>query len=219
MDLLLLCGQPQPIGVDAPSLLCSAPSIMLCGEVQHVGANMPILIHGAQAPCAKGLLNPSDDAHHGFVHRVAGECLSLDGPWRMLVFVVDEVDGRGGTLVGWYAWKRWMCYRLRLLPPCVAPRFMCNIVGWRETGEEMAGNGGVFIIRHQLMETMYYIAHTLIWLTVTFVLPNHKQFILVNCMMFIAHAFIWLPISFVLPHRKQLIELNCMPLIAHATKI
>ena len=33
------------------------------------------------------------------------------------------------------------------------PRFMRNIVGWRETGEEMAGNGGVFIERHQLMET------------------------------------------------------------------
>ena len=33
------------------------------------------------------------------------------------------------------------------------PRFMCNIAGWRETGEEMAGNGGVFIERHQLMET------------------------------------------------------------------
>ena len=24
------------------------------------------------------------------------------------------------------------------------PRFTRNIVGWRETGEEMAGNGGVF---------------------------------------------------------------------------
>ena len=34
-----------------------------------------------------------------------------------------------------------------------APRFMSNIAGWRETGEEMAGNGGVFIERHQLMET------------------------------------------------------------------
>ena len=33
------------------------------------------------------------------------------------------------------------------------PRFMRNIAGWRETGEEMAGNGGVFIKRHQLMET------------------------------------------------------------------
>ena len=30
---------------------------------------------------------------------------------------------------------------------------MRNIAGWRETGEEMAGNGGVFIKRHQLMET------------------------------------------------------------------
>ena len=33
------------------------------------------------------------------------------------------------------------------------PRFMRNIAGWRETCEEMAGNGGVFIKRHQLMET------------------------------------------------------------------
>ena len=28
-----------------------------------------------------------------------------------------------------------------------------NIAGWRETGEEMAGNSGVFIERHELMET------------------------------------------------------------------
>ena len=33
------------------------------------------------------------------------------------------------------------------------PKFMRNIAGWREIGEEMAGNGGVFIKRHQLMET------------------------------------------------------------------
>ena len=46
---------------------------MLCGELQPVGTDMPILIRGAQAPCAKGLLNPGDDAHHGVVHRVAGE--------------------------------------------------------------------------------------------------------------------------------------------------
>ena len=73
MDLLLLwapprlspcgaptvspCGEPQPIGADAPSLLCGTPSIMLCGELQPIGADMPILIGGAQAPCAKGLLN------------------------------------------------------------------------------------------------------------------------------------------------------------------
>ena len=55
-------------------------------------------------------------------------------------------------------------------------------------------------------------------ITVSFVLPNHKQFIRVNCTPYIAHAFIWLPISFLLPHRKQLIELNHMPFIAHATK-
>ena len=30
---------------------------------------------------------------------------------------------------------------------------MRNIAGWRETGEEMAGNCGVFIKHHQLMET------------------------------------------------------------------
>ena len=50
----------------------------------------------------------------------------------------------------------------------------------------------------------------LIWLTVSFVLPNHKQFIRVNRMMYIAHTFIWLPVSFVPPHRKQLIQLNRM---------
>ena len=96
MDPLLLCGaprlslcgaptvspcsEPQPIGADAPSLLCGVPSIMLCGELQHVGADMPILIRGAQAPCAKGLLNPGDDVHHSVVHRVAGELLGLDRP-------------------------------------------------------------------------------------------------------------------------------------------
>ena len=63
------------------------------------------------------------------------------------------------------------------------------------------------------------ITHTLIWMTVYFVLPNHKQFIRVNRMLYIAHTFIWLPISFVFPHRKPLIELNRMPCIAHATKI
>ena len=30
---------------------------------------------------------------------------------------------------------------------------MRNIAGWWETGEEMAGNGGMFIKRRQLMET------------------------------------------------------------------
>ena len=35
------------------------------------------------------------------------------------------------------------------------PRFMRNIAGWREIGEEMAGNGGVFIKFHQLMETKH----------------------------------------------------------------
>ena len=110
------CGEPQPIGADTPSLLCEAPSIMLCGELQPLGADMPILIRSAEAPCAKGLLNPGVDAHHSVVHHIAGERLGLDGPWRLLVFLIDEVDGRGGTLVGWQAWKRWMCYRLCLLP-------------------------------------------------------------------------------------------------------
>ena len=36
---------------------------------------------------------------------------------------------------------------MRRAPP------MRSIAGWRETGEEMAGNSGVFIKRHQLMET------------------------------------------------------------------
>ena len=125
---VLPCGGPLPIGADVPSLLCGAPSIMLCGELQPIGTDMPILIRGAQAPCAKGLLNPGDDAHHSVIHRVAEERLGLDGPWRLLVFLVDEVDGRGGALVGWHAWKRWMCYSLRLLPPCVAPRLgLCAI--------------------------------------------------------------------------------------------
>ena len=60
---------------------------------------------------------------------------------------------------------------------------------------------------------MPYITHTLIWLTISFVLPNHKQFIRVNHILYIAHSFIWLPVSFVPPHRKQLIELNRMPCI------
>ena len=56
-------------------------------------------------------------------------------------------------------------------------------------------------------------------LTVSFVLPNNKQFIRVNGMLYIAHAFIWLPVSFVPPHRKQFIEPNPMAIIANATKI
>ena len=64
------------------------------------------------------------------------------------------------------------------------------------------------------------ISHTpWIVLTVSFVLPNHKQFIWVNRTLHIAHTIIWLPISFVPHHRKRLIELNRMPCIAHATKI
>ena len=134
------CGEPQPISTDAPSLLCGATSIMLCGELQPVGADMPILICGAQEPCAKGLLNPGDAAHHRVVHRVAGERRGLDRPWHLLVFLIDEVDGRGSALVGWHAWKRWMCYRLHLSPPCVARRLCAISLGggkqvrkWLET--------------------------------------------------------------------------------------
>ena len=64
---------------------------MLCGELQPVGPDMPILIRGTQAPCTKGLLNPGNGAHHDVVHHVAGERLGLDGPWRLLVFLVDEI--------------------------------------------------------------------------------------------------------------------------------
>ena len=104
---------------------------MLCGELQPVGADMPILIHGAQAPCAKGLLNPGDDAHHDVLHRVVGERLGLDRPWCLLVFLIDEVDDRGGALVGWHAWKMWMCYRLRFVASVrrAPPSFMRNIAG------------------------------------------------------------------------------------------
>ncbi|KAE8774171.1 hypothetical protein D1007_53506 [Hordeum vulgare] len=51
---------------------------------------MPILIRGAEAPCAKCLLNLGDDAQHGIVHRIAGELLGLDRSWRLLVFLVEE---------------------------------------------------------------------------------------------------------------------------------
>ena len=141
------CGESQPIGADAPSLLCGAPSIMLGGELQPVGADMPILIRGAQAPCAKGLLNPGDDTHHGVVHRVAEERRGLHRSWRLLVFLVDEVDGRGGALVGWHAWKRWMCYKLCLLPPCVTRRLgLCAIsLGGRKQVRKWRENGVVFI--------------------------------------------------------------------------
>ena len=94
------CGKPQPIGADAPSLLCGAPSIMLCGKLQPLGADIPILICDIEAPCAKGLLNPGDDAQHCVVHRVAGERLGLDGPCLLLIFLIKEVDGGGGALVG-----------------------------------------------------------------------------------------------------------------------
>ena len=36
---------------------------------------------------------------------------------------------------------------VRRVPP------MRNKAGWRETGEEMAGNDGMFIKRHQFIET------------------------------------------------------------------
>ena len=97
------CGEPQPIGVYAPSLLCGAPSIMLCGELQPLGTDMPILICGTEAPCAEGLLNPGDDGHHGVIHCVAGERLGPSRPRRLLVYLIDEVDGRGGALVDLHA--------------------------------------------------------------------------------------------------------------------
>ena len=50
---------------------------------------------------------------------------------------------------------------------------------------------------------------------VSFVFPNHKQFIRVNNMLYITHTFIWLAVSFVLPNHKQLILLKRMPSIAH----
>ena len=50
---------------------------------------------------------------------------------------MEKVDVLQATLVA----------SVRRAPP------MCNIAGWRETSEEMVGNGGVFIKRHQLMET------------------------------------------------------------------
>ena len=76
---------------------------MLCDDLQPLDTDMPISIRGAEAPCAKGLLNPGDDAHHGVIHRIAGERLGLDRSWRLLVFLVDEVDSKGGALVGWHA--------------------------------------------------------------------------------------------------------------------
>jgi hypothetical protein len=101
-----MCVAPQPVNADAPISLCGAPPIMLCGEIQPLDADAPILIRVIGAPCAKGLLNPGDDAQHGVVHRVAGDALGLNGPWRLLVFLVKEVDGRGGASVGCHAWKR-----------------------------------------------------------------------------------------------------------------
>ena len=55
---------------------------------------------------------------------------------------------------------------------------------------------------HPSEPNVVYRTHTLICPNISFVLPNHKQFIRVNRMPCIAHAFIWLPVSFVPPHRK-----------------
>ena len=126
---------------------------MLCGELQPLGADMPILIGGAEAPCAKGLLNPGDDAHHGVIHRVARERLGLDGPWRLLVFQVDEVNGRGRHFGGLACLEKVDVLQVVLVASVHRTSPMHNIAGWREIGEEMAGNSGVFIKRHQLMET------------------------------------------------------------------
>jgi len=66
---------------------------------------------------------------------------------------------------------------------------------------------------------MPYIAHTLIWLPVSVVLPHRKQFEWINRVSCIAHTLLWLPVSVVLPHRRQFEWINRMPYIAHATKI
>ena len=66
---------------------------------------------------------------------------------------------------------------------------------------------------------MPYIAHTLIWLPISVVLPHRKQFERINHMSYIAHTLLWLPVSVVLPHRKQFERVNRVPCIAHATKI
>ena len=73
------CGKPQPISADMPSLLYGAPSIMVCDKLQPLGVDMPILIRRAEAPCAKGLLNPDDEAHHSIVHRISGSALASTG--------------------------------------------------------------------------------------------------------------------------------------------
>ena len=122
---VLPSGEPQPIGADAPSLLCGAPSIMLCGELQPLGADMPILIRGAEAPCAKGVLNAGD----------AGSSIALPGStaasmvcgafWfssstRLMaedVLLFVGMLGEGGYATG-----------CTLLPRCVAPRLgLCAI--------------------------------------------------------------------------------------------
>ena len=80
--------------------------ILLCDALQPLCSEAAMLLGGAAAPSAKGLLNPGDDAQHGIIHRNAGDALGLDGPWRLLVYLVEEVDGRGGASMGWHACKR-----------------------------------------------------------------------------------------------------------------
>ena len=63
------------------------------------------------------------------------------------------------------------------------------------------------------------ITHILFSWTISIVLPNHTQFIVVNCMPYIAHTLIWLPISVALNHHKQFFWINCLPLITQATLI
>ena len=120
------CGEPQPIGADTPSLLCGAPSIMLCSELQPVSGDMPILLRNAQAPCTKGLLNPGDDAHYSVVHRVAGERLGSTGCGACSFSSSTRLMAEAALWWVGMLGKRWMCYRLRLSPPCVA-RPLCTI--------------------------------------------------------------------------------------------
>jgi hypothetical protein len=78
--------------VDAHVLLYGAPPmIFLCGVLQPLGGEAAMLLGGAAAPCAKGLLNPCDDAQHSVVRRVAGHAIGLDRPLRLhrIIFIVE----------------------------------------------------------------------------------------------------------------------------------
>ena len=76
-------------------------------------------------------------------------------------------------------------------------------------------NLGIVIFENEPCNILWY----LLYLTISVLLSQRKQFIRVNRMLYIAHAFIRLPVSFVPPHRKRFIGLDRMSWIAHATKI